>query len=262
MTFQIGDRVKAKEDTSVYLTCDKVYAIANTKYDGHQVEVLADTKRLAWLHAHRFELYAKAGEFVVGDQVIVTKDGEDDAPTGAMFTVTGTGRGYEDRQTVDFTDNVGDGREWLSDRFRLATPEEIAAADLAAPKFSEIDPSIVIEPKPFGKFFTILGEPDTGSQAIPAADFDFSTIKTGDEIVVACKVASDGLDKDGEVRVEGRSGFFRYFKPDQITSVIRAPKPKTLRERAIEAAMRVASQGAVPTTMIVDAVLAEVEKGR
>lgn len=244
--FQVGDRVKCvSQDGGEELTPGKVYTVTGF---GRATDVMVEGSDLSW-NPRRFELYAKAGEFVVGDRVVRI-----DEP-GPVHTVLRTASGL-----VIATEDAC----YFSYKFRLATPEEIAAA--------EMKPSPAMFPDsihPTLANLEIATRAHERAAEIPAADFDFDQIKAGDEVLLRLKASSDGLDKDGEVRVEGGSGFYRYFKPEQILAVIPAPKPKALRERAIEAATSaayVADSGRLKSheqlASVVDAVLAEVEKGQ
>jgi len=249
--FEIGDRLRDR-DTGTIRT------VTDTNANGTTIKT---DDGFACLAAS-FELYAKAGEFMVGDWVVLDGEGiTRRMPPAAAYKIDqicqpATAPYYLVIQGVFIAQDCA----------RLATPEEIAAADLAAPKLGEANPSIVIEPKPFGKFFTILGEPDTRPTEIPAAEFDFSTIKAGDEVTVRLKVHSAGLDQDGEVACLGRPerpDALRYIGPSEIINVIPTPKPKTLRTRVIHAAESVerCADHDVYLARIADAVLAEVEKG-
>lgn len=254
MTFQIGDRVKCiRPDDYSTLTMGQIYTVTGPG-PGRDIHVACIDE--SWMPS-RFELYAKAGEFVVGDQVVARGN------TAEILIVSEVGRcGIKARSAANFMTDIGP-----FSAFRLATPEEIAAAEGSK-----------VTPKPFGPFFNILGEPDTRATAshistaspttrseIPAADFDFDRIKRGDVVVVHRTVDRDGLTHIGNVSVDPIGGF---IKPSRIHSVIPSPKPKTLRERAIEAAKGVEFDGAYVGNMsalkaaVVDLVLAEVEKGR
>ncbi len=103
------------------------------------------------------------------------------------------------------------------------------------------------------------------TEPIPAADFDFSTIKEGDEVTIRFKVLADGLtheysNSDRFVQVKQPDFGPYFYRPSAFHSVILAPKPKTLRERAIEVLRNYVPEA--QTEVVADAVLAEVEKGQ
>lgn len=248
--FEIGDRVKAiqtragKSPTSI--VAGSVYVVRSIDEMGHPILAHEpDWEEHGW-SAGNFELYAKAGKFVAGDRIVCVETYEPHRTKGAMYTALKPSE-YDPSCVIILGDNGHETSHFVT-YFRLATPEEIAAADLAAPKFSEVNPSIVIEPKPVVE-----------RAEIPASEFDFSTIKAGDEIVVRLVVDQDGMDFDKEI------SFPRgYVEPSQIVSVIPAPKPKTLRERAIEAANKAWNDASFSDRTIERlalAVLAEVERG-
>lgn len=245
--FEVGDRLRASETASVYVTCDQVYVVLQAKGDDRQqVEILSDCGRAAWLHSHRFELYAKAGTFVAGD-IVIAKDNHQDYcggfHFGDMFVV-------EEAFGGKYVGLVGRRGSAGFSSFRLATPEEIAEANGPTRMAREL--------------MQKLRDNDTKARTeIPAADFDFSTIKAGDELVLRYRVLRDGID-DGNVMVHQPDFGGYYFRPAVFSSVIPAPKPKTLRERAIEAAKDAKryAMGEGWIDDLVDAVLAEVEKGQ
>lgn len=255
--FQVGDRVRCVDgfagdyviETGRICTVSSVDALG---YIGVQEEVSP-----GW-RADRFELYAKAGEFVMGDRVVIT-DADyladrqmNNAPIPSVLTI---------RHPID--DEVGsidpeilwfEGQTWAAkkSRCRLATPDEIADADA--------------RPVEGVHYHADLRGSVVHPQSIPAADFDFSTIKAGDHVTIKARLQSDAHGDHfwAEYQThEGRSAI--WLKSSDVHSVIPAPKPETLRERAIEAA-DLARKGLAlsPEAMahIVDAVLAEVEKSR
>lgn len=279
--FQVGDRVRATGDHGTHGDVIKngaVYTVVKLDNDGDPI-LDSDTvnDRIGW-GGSPFELYARAGEFVVGDKIIATANAEGAFTKGRMYDVVGTQYG---RPGVA-KDDSGVPNGWSPGNFRLATPEEIAAAEAKtveltgavsaeqAARFAvRIDANQeknlgweIFNPEIGKTVFHHVGE-------IPAADFDFSTIKAGDEVLVRLKLARDGMDEDGEVLCRSSpardTAAQRFISREEIVSVIPAPKPKTLRERAIEAAgeawtATIGGQNVVDS--IVDAVLAEVEKGQ
>lgn len=284
--FQAGDRVKANHGFPV----DGVQTVAWVL--GQWIKV-GDADNQQW-HENRFELYAKAGEFVVGDYVVGIERACQMRP-GDLCKVLeifpATSAEKEDI-SVCRVRRLSDGDEFqfYFTRFRLATSEEIAAAEA---KTVELTGAVSAEQ---AALFAVridanqaknLGwdifTPESGKTVfhhageIPAADFDFSTIKAGSSVLVRLTVERDGLDHDGDIVCEGYGPHGqRYFNPHQIVSVIPTPKPKTLRERAIEAALGgipgvdpsdetkgvvLAGGQVISLHALVDLVLAEVEKG-
>lgn len=232
--FDVGDRVRSKEDASIYLTIGRTYTVTHVQPGSTQVEVTSDTGLPTWLHDHRFELYAKAGEFVAGDTVMPIN--VIDGPWTVIAVLM-----HDEGQMVSLSGDYG--RLWPSRGYRLAAPEEIASP--------EAKPIASVRPE---------------GVEILAADFDFSTIKKGDVAVIRFEVLADGLTheysiRDHFVKVYQPDFGPYYFRPNAFHSVIPAPKPKALRERAIEAAKSVVDDRDYLDD-IVDAVLAEIEKGQ
>lgn len=242
-TFKIGDRAKAVANIpSRSLKRGGIYLVIGCSDDFVSIDLDGEVA----FNASLFELYAKAGEFVAGDKLVALNDFTDGIGQKRLTA----GKIYDAVSAYSIAE-CDDGHlchwERPEEYFRLATPEEISAAG------AEIEESRAQS--------VVTQGVDPGAE-IPAADFDFCTIKTGAEVVVVFKVASDGLDRDGEVRVESREGFFHYIRPASIRFIIPAPKPKTLRERAIEASLRVGLDNSSESReALVDAILAEVEKG-
>lgn len=270
MTFQIGDRVRATRTENASGDCiekGRIYMVGSLDDVGDPVlETDHEFPDVGWRDS--FELYAKAGEFVVGDRVVIT-DADyladrqiNNAPIPPVLTVR-----------YPFDNEVGridlellwfEGQTWAAkkSRCRLATPDEIADADAV--------------PVEGVHYHADLRGSVVHPQSIPAADFDFSMIKAGDEVVLRYKVLRDGID-DGNVMVHQPDFGGYYFRPAVFSSVIPAPKPKTLRERAIEAALGgipgvapsdetkgvvLAGGQVISLHALVDLVLAEVEKSR
>jgi hypothetical protein len=264
MTFQIGDRVKSQ--AGIICTVHGVRDPSGPCWPYNAINISANPELPFWESIDRFELYAKAGEFVVGDKIIATATAEGAFTKGRMYDVVGTQYG---RPSVA-KDDSGVPNGWSSQNFRLATSDEIMVADLKVPAFTKGKPSIEWI-KPLTSTADVEGlakmfhsEPDLMRKEIPAADFDFSTIKAGDRVIAELIVKRDGVDLDGDVVVErGGNDHVAFIETQYITSVVPAPKPKTLRERAIEAAgeawtATIGGQNVVES--IVDAVLAEAGK--
>lgn len=251
--FNKGDRLRVVEDVvtgagKVCLKKGDIHTATGTAPGW--VSLTPNSGAAEWIE-DRFELYAKAGEFVAGDYV-VPLDGDD----VVTLNILEAGRVYE-VEAVYGADPVSylivNGGSHYQSRFRLATAEEIAAADVQAARWSvKVEAATAVT----GEAFTLFPRP----AEIPAAEFDFSTIKEGDRLVVRLTVMSDGLDRDGEINVNSDK-IAGWVKPEHIISVIAAPRPKTLRERAIEAARSVVDDRDYLDD-IVDAVLAEIEKSR
>lgn len=269
MTFQIGDRVKVvSQANGGGLALGEIHTVSATESTGGGYVGLDGSDQPGW-RADRFELYAKAGEFVVGDRVIWTwpESGHTFSP-GDMLTIA--------KPKYDAGPDTlwgGAGPWWFHKGYvRLATPEEIAAAqDKIVADYT--DPKSFDKPlRPIAE--TVMARGTNGQDyavshsreraEIPAAEFDFSTIKAGDEIDVRFVV--DKTSDSGVVCLLGDMPF--HIALHHIHAVIPAPKPKTLRERAIEAGWKAFNTSKVddgPEAAVrdlVDAVLAEVEKGR
>lgn len=170
--FEIGDRVKCVEghtdDLAVRLIAGQVYTVRAID-SGQYISI--DDDKPGWM-VDRFELYAKAGEFVAGDVLFALYA---DGPLSVVNAV----RASEDGQRVEFSDDLG--RWWPASGYRLATPEEIAAAaDKIVAEFT--DPKNF--DKPLRPIWKAVGDPTPHPShnlaprpEIPATEFDFSTIK-------------------------------------------------------------------------------------
>lgn len=230
--FKIGDRVKPKgaQDASGVFVVDGVGSV------GVNGQVHFVSNGDAHFLETDVELYAKAGEFVEGDWVKPAN------AQGGPWKVLDTRR-QGDGQRISFPGEYG--QWWSSAGYRLATPEEIAAAEGKAEDWSA---RISREDAAAGR-----GAP----AEIPAAEFDFSTIKAGDEVIIRWLVVMDGVDHEGFIGLKNPDFGLYYIRPTSgVVAVIPAPKPKTLRERITEAVEKGSTLAG-----IVDAVLAEVEKG-
>jgi hypothetical protein len=255
--FEIGDRVKCTHPDQVNAgVVGQVYSVTDIDIRGF----ITIDPQTGGEHTHcypdRFELYAKAGEFVMGDRVVNVHDSRAQVRT-VKDVAPGTAPGLTNLSVLILEDD----NMYAAKGFRLATPEEIAAS---VAKYLEPETlakwvhKVYGTPRP-----THYVSPPTEPQEIPAAKFDFNAIKKGDVVVFRHVVADDGLF-GGQMAVEYEGGR-RYIEHEEAAFVIPAPKPKTLRERAIEAVQGVTNSGRLGTgdiLAIVDAVLTEVEKGR
>lgn len=267
--FAVGDRVKCVREDSVNAGIKgRIYTVTDIS-ERHYITISPNTGgEYRACDPDRFELYAKAGEFVVGDWVVFQSN-INGTSNGKPYAVTSSANGH-----IQWTDNRGRRNGCVHKHFnvRLATPEEIAAATTAS------------EPKKFNRIYVPPGAEEyiQASNAaerteIPAAEFDFSKIKAGDTVVLRWTVNRGGFDSNGYIRVhQPNGGGDLYVHTDDIESVTPAPKPKTLRERAIERVFSgipgaeagdetkgvvLAGGQVISLHAIVDAVLAEVEKG-
>ncbi len=251
--FEIGDRVKATRSENASgdaIEKGRIYTVGSLDDVGDPVlETDHEHPDIGW--SDSFELYAKAGEFVAGETVVGIEDvaglrrGDlckvmEILPQAAVGTVQ-----------VLLAARVSDGKllQLWAARFRLATPEEIATAEG--------------KPTPLAmELMQKLRDNDAKTATeILAAEFDFSTIKVGDVVSIRYTVDRDGF-KGGLFSVETEDGV-RWCDPKHVHSVIPAPKPKTLRERAIEAVCDSSpADHNLNIETIVDLVLAEVKKGQ
>lgn len=314
MTFQIGDRVKSKIDGSGPYVVQSVYPAHGDEFVRYEEHIgIGPQERPTLLLADRFELYAKAGEFVVGDAVRAKYPGATDNKVRIVRKVE-DGAFLEAGKYHQAISIQGDPLSYRADRFRLATTEEVerdmarVVAQFTDPKNFDkplrgvdhyIDPNsleaicddissrpdrekaaeTILSPEAAAKWKVFaemidganIFKPEIGKTVfygpseIPAAEFDFSTIKAGDEVTIKARLTSPGDDGEfwAEYRThEGVSAI--WLKAKDVHSVIPAPKPKTLRERAIEAAVAATDHfdNGLAVAAMVDAVLAEVEKGR
>lgn len=284
--FKIGDRVKCIADdpdsrTNFAGIVGTVYVVTDCEHDSVSVAPTAENKRHDGCSPSRFELYAKAGEFVEGDFVVNVHDS--DAKVRLVKKAAPvTAPGLTNLAVLA----LEDGNTYAARGFRLATSEDIAAAadkiaaELADPKNFDKPLRPLYDWKP--DLARIGDGPNHPSVAayeervaalkascaneIPAADFDFSTIKRGDLVTIQMKAHDDGIGLGDMIGLELPDGGLFSAPLEMIHSVIPAPKPKTLRERAIKAAMKadlapIGEPISFDYAHIVDAVLAEVEKG-
>jgi len=249
--FEIGDRVKAKEGIPHRsIRKDDVYTVARESVGFLTFEGADDVS----FNAGLFELYAKAGEFAAGDVVIAVSSESSGPQIGKLYTVESTYAAYDGSPMVRVVGGIG----MYARQFRLATPEEIAASARCSVKVGNGGAQSYILTTD-GGLSTVISPP---GREVPAAGFDFSTIKAGD--VIAVHYVVEGR-RGGSLlgRLKPGYGDQWQFLLSDVVSVIPAPKPKTLRERAIEAAKHALTHAGAENMVgsVVDAVLAEVEKG-
>lgn len=136
--FQPGDRVKCvnAQSSNGRLTTGAIYTIAsNAMVSTPRLVGVPDSNDCGSGYArNRFELYAKAGTFVAGDRVVAlinTEHGCWRLREGDVYTVRSFNNSGWPVLTSDPADDI---IPCTPGKFRLATPEEIAAADAPPPK--------------------------------------------------------------------------------------------------------------------------------
>ena len=150
---------------------------------------------------NRFTLHAKAGEFAVGDKVVCDAAYGEYEPfaKGSVYEIKEFRIGRHGDKYVT-PDDYGTG--WDAARFRLATPEEIAAAE-----------------KPAIKAWGWSFDPGQGTNYIPTKH----TYTRGDTVMARVKLQDD-IDEDGEF-------YAGYLRAEDIVSLERAAKPLAVGAR-------------------------------
>ena len=127
--FQPGDRVKCAAWHGAFYTPGQVYVVeADGSLSSNPPRPLSYPLEQPFDDSRRFTLHAKAGEFAVGDKVVALHACPD-TTAGKIYTaIERTSGNY-----VRWIDDRGEVNAWSNSHFRLAAPEEIAAAEKSVP---------------------------------------------------------------------------------------------------------------------------------